>query len=169
MADRDADLEFLPTEEDEDDQLGAEDEAVHARLPDEVWEATLDEGGEVDADELTDDELDAEALAEGERGPGDEAGVAGAVEGEPGRAGAGGDAGAPGPDEDGEVDLQEVVRRHYGLVSEEPDEDLGRPGDELRAPGADEFVCASCLLRRPMSQMADPATRTCVDCRAGRA
>jgi hypothetical protein len=59
-----------------------------------------------------------------------------------------------------EEDVAEILRSHYGIVSAEPEEE---PAWE--PAGAAEFVCRSCFLRKPTSQLADPEQSICVDCR----
>jgi hypothetical protein len=66
--------------------------------------------------------------------------------------------------EDHEEDLEEILRRHYGIVSEEPEEDPAGEAPGLRPPSSGEFVCRSCFLRRAVSQLSDPARGLCIDC-----
>ena len=62
-------------------------------------------------------------------------------------------------EEEHEEDVEEILRRHYGIVSAEPEEEPG-----WQPAGAAEFVCRSCFLRKPISQLADPERSMCVDC-----
>jgi hypothetical protein len=155
MTDPDDELEFLPGDElTEREPGGAEDEAMHSGLAEELWELLAVEADEFDAEVLDEDEADELELRIEPDEPAE------AAEADGGLPAAG--AAARGEREE---DVQEVMRRHYGLVSEEPDEDLARE-DEVPAAGDGEFVCRSCLLRRPASQLADPARGTCLDCAA---
>lgn len=63
-----------------------------------------------------------------------------------------------------EEDLQEILRRHYGVVSEEPEAEPAGEEPRPRPPSSGEFVCRSCFLRRAVSQLSDPARGLCVDC-----
>lgn len=72
-----------------------------------------------------------------------------------------------GAEEDHEEDLEEVVRRHFGIVEEQPDEELARDAREgLRDLGPGEFICPSCFMRRSASQRSDAARGICTDCAA---
>jgi hypothetical protein len=150
---QDDDFEFLPSDDiDEVETPAAEDDAVHVQRPDEARELLTVEAEDFDADGLDEDEADELGTADGERASAD----AGAASGAP----------APEGADEHESDLQEVIRRQYGLMGDQPDDDL-RPDDGLRQPGTGEFVCRSCFLRRPASQLADADGHTCVDCAAG--
>lgn len=142
------DLEFLPSDDVvETEQAGAEEEAVRVHEGDEPRELLTVEAEDFDADTLDDDEAD-----ELEEGPGGE------EEGE-----GGGDDDTTS-EEEHEADLGEILHRHYGLADE--DEGGGEPatGHRVRAVAGDEFVCPGCFLRKPVSQLADPAAGTCIDC-----
>jgi hypothetical protein len=139
------DIEFVPSDELVEPELtDAEDEAVRLREREEPVGLMAVEAEDFDADQLEADvaeelEVEADEAAEVE---------AEAVEGE--------------VEEEHEEDLEEILRRHYGIVSAEPDEVPAR-----RAGGAAaEFVCRSCFLRKPTSQLADPERSLCVDCAA---
>jgi hypothetical protein len=72
-----------------------------------------------------------------------------------------------GAREDHEEDLEEVVRRHYGIVEEQPDDELARDEREgVRDLGPGEFICRSCFMRRSASQQAEPGNGVCTDCAA---
>ena len=163
MVGQDEGFEFLPSDDiDEVETAAAEDDAVHVQRPDDARELLTVEAEDFDADGLDEDEADE---LEGESGEADE------LEGESGEAAvdagdAASEAAAPDRTEEHEADLQEVIRRQYGLVGDQPDDDL-LADDGLRPPSTGEFVCRSCFLRRPTSQMADADRRTCVDCTAG--
>ncbi|HEX6419683.1 MAG TPA: hypothetical protein VFZ77_14385 [Acidimicrobiales bacterium] len=151
MAGRDDDFEFLPTDDlDEVEDRGPEDGAVHVHEPDESRELLTVEAEEFDADGLDEDEAD-ELEVEAEEAEGTD---------QPGEA-----AVAPRSPAEREDDLQEVLRRQYGLVGEQPDDDLVAD-ENVRPPRRGEFVCRSCFLRRPITQLADAAAGTCVDCAA---
>jgi hypothetical protein len=66
--------------------------------------------------------------------------------------------------EDHEEDLEEILCRHYGIVSEEPEGETAGEEPRPRPPSSGEFVCRSCFLRRAVSQLSDPARGLCVDC-----
>lgn len=153
MVGQDEGFEFLPSDDiDEVETAAAEDDAVHVQRPDDAKELLTVEAEDFDADGLDEDEADE---LEGESG---EAAVdAGDAASE---------AAAPDRTEEHEADLQEIIRRQYGLVGAQPDDDL-LADDGLRPPSTGEFVCRSCFLRRPTSQMADADRRTCVDCTPG--
>lgn len=140
------DIEFIPTDElVEAEPAGLEDDAVQVRdgeQPEQLM--TLEDAG-FEAEEFEEaqaEELEVEA---------DEAGAE-AAEAE--------------PHDEHEEDLEEIVRRHYGIVGEEPDEELAADEATPRGLGPGEFVCRSCFLRKSASQMSDPARRICVDCAA---
>jgi hypothetical protein len=133
----DQDIEFLPSDDNEPDLAGAEDDAVHVRDWGEPRGLMIVDAEDFDADQLEAeeaDELGAEAAAE-----------PGATDEE--------------IEEENEEDLEEILLRHYGMVSAEPE---GEPA--LQQTGAAEFVCRSCFLRKPSSQLADPERSICVDC-----
>lgn len=149
MAGPDDDLEFLPSDDlEEVEPPGPEDGAVHEHEPDESRELLTVEAEEFDAERLDEDEADElEVEMEEAEEPEEEPAVAPLTPGER------------------EEDLQEVLRRQYGLVSEQPDEDLARE-EGVRPAREGEFVCRSCFLRRPLTQLSDAAAGTCVDCAA---
>lgn len=62
----------------------------------------------------------------------------------------------PEADEEHQEDLTEVLRRHYGMVVDEPDEELARDEAGPRAPADREFVCQICFLRKSSAQLTDP-------------
>lgn len=147
MANRaEQDIEFVPSDElVEPEPADAEDAAVRPREADEPMGLMTVEAEEFDAAELAQDvaeELEVEA---------DEA-----VEAE-----AETEATEEEVEEEHEEDLEEILRRHYGMVSAEPEVEPTR-----RPTGASEFVCASCYLRKPTCQLADPERSICVDCAA---
>lgn len=149
MADTDDDdeLEFLPTEElDEDVRPGPEDAAIHVEGAEE--EPVAREGDE------TGDEADVE--------PGDEDLVDEvldlAPEDEP--------VPATAPDDEREEDVLRVVQRHMGRVGDDSDPPFPRD-DDLRPPADGEFVCRSCFLRRPPALRAAPGADLCLDCAPG--
>jgi len=155
---QDEDFEFLPSDDiDEVETAAAEDDAVHIQRPDDARELLTVEAEDFDADGLDEDEADELEGESGEAGPGETEGDAGEAASE---------AAAPDGAEEREADLQEIIRQQYGLVGDQPDDDL-LADDGLRRPSTGEFVCRSCFLRRPASQMADADRRTCVDCAAG--
>jgi hypothetical protein len=143
VADQDEGIEFIPTDEIvETEAAGAEDDAVHVQDADQPKELMTVEAEEFDAADLAPDvaeELEVEA---------DEAVEADAET----------EASEEAVEEEHEEDLEEIVRRHYGIVSAEPEVARAR-----RPTGVAEFVCASCFLRRPAGQLADPARSICVD------
>ncbi|HLT69183.1 MAG TPA: hypothetical protein VKZ72_03385 [Acidimicrobiales bacterium] len=142
MADTDDDeLEFLPTEElDEDVRPGPEDAAIHVEDEPEASEGG-GTGVEADTDPGDDDRVD-EAL---DLTPDDEA--------VPDTA----------PDDEREEDVLRVVQRHMGRLGDDSDPPVTRD-DELRPPVDGEFVCRSCFLRRPPALRVAPGTDLCVDC-----
>lgn len=153
MVGQDEGFEFLPSDDvDEVETPAAEDDAVHVERPDDARELLTVEAEDFDADGLDEDEADELGEESGE--PEDDAAAVAS------------EAAAPGGPEEREADLQEIIRRQYGLLGDQPDDDL-RADDGLRPPSTGEFVCRSCFLRRPVSQMADAGRRTCVDCAAG--
>lgn len=147
MAERpEQDIEFLPSDElVEPEPVDPEDAAVHRREAEGPAELLAVEAEELDADELPPDEADELEVAA------DEA--------------AGTDAGAE-PEavawevEEHEEDLDEILRRHYGIESAEPE------AEPSGGPTGAEFVCSSCFLRKPVRQLADPERGICVDCAA---
>jgi hypothetical protein len=140
------DIEFIPTDElVEVEPADPEDDAVHVRDGEQPQQLMTVEDEGFEAKELE------EAQAEELEFEADEAGVAVAE---------------TQPEDEPEEDLTEIVRRHYGIASEEPDEELGTDETTPRRLGPGEFVCRSCFLRKSASQMSDPARRTCLDCAA---
>lgn len=156
MVDQDEDIEFIPSDEIvETERPGAEEEAVHDQESEQPKELMMVEAEEFDAellDETEADELEREADEEAE-----EAEAEAEEEAE------------AGPEEEREEDLEEVVRRHFGLIEEEPEEEITREVGELREPQTGEFVCQSCFLRKSISQLSDPERRICIDCAANSA
>ncbi|HET6950438.1 MAG TPA: hypothetical protein VFI47_08685 [Acidimicrobiales bacterium] len=146
MVDQDEGIEFIPTDDIvEAEAAGAEEEAVHVEDADQPKERMSVEAEDFVAETLN------EAEAEEREFDADEA--AEAVE--------------AGAREDHEEDLEEVVRRHYGIVEEQPDEELTRDErDGLRELGPDEFICQSCFMRRSASQLSDRAHGVSADCAA---
>ena len=138
------DIEYVPGDElVEPEPDDAEDAAVHVREAEEAPDLVTVEAEEIDVTDLGRDvveELEVEAAATAEA-------EAEAVE--------------DTAEEEHEEDLEEVLRRHYGIVSTEPEVEPTR-----RPTGAAEFVCASCYLRKPASQLADPERDICADCAA---
>jgi Domain of unknown function (DUF4193) len=136
------DIEFVPSDElVEPEPADAEDAAVRPREAEEPMGLMTVEAEEFDAAELAQDvaeELEIEA---------DEAVAA--------------EAESAAREEEHEEDLEEILRRHYGIVSAEPEVEPTR-----HPTGATEFVCASCYLRKPTGQLADPERSICVDCAA---
>ncbi len=59
------------------------------------------------------------------------------------------------------LDLRDGVDRSERTASTEPEVEPAR-----RPTGTTEFVCGSCFLRKPTSQLADPERSVCVDCAA---
>jgi hypothetical protein len=139
----DHDIEFLPSDDVVEPELvGAEDEAVHVHEREEPRGLMTVDAEDFDADQLLDEvaeELEAEAAE---------------IAAEP-------EATEEEMDQEHEEDLEETLRRHYGIVSAEPEE------EPARQPTGAEFVCRSCFLRKPSSQLADPERSICVDCRPG--
>ena len=141
------DIEFVPSDElVEPEPADAEDAAVQLREAEEPMVLMTVEAENFDAAQLAQDlaeelEVEADEAAEAEAEAEAEA-VDQAVE-------------------EHEEDLEEILRRHYGLVSEQPEVEAVR-----RPSGAAEFVCASCFLRKPTCQLADPERSICVDCAA---
>lgn len=146
MADRDEGIEFIPTDDIvEAEAASAEEEAVHVEDADQPKERMSVEAEDFEAETLN------EAEAEEREFDADEA--AEAVE--------------AGAREDHEEDLEEVVRRHYGIVEEQPDDELARDEREgVRDLGPGEFICRSCFMRRSASQQAEPGNGVCTDCAA---
>ncbi len=138
------DIEFVPSDEIvEPEPADTEDDAVHPRKGEEPRVLMTVEAEDFDADQLSEDE--AEEL---------EVGADEAVESET-------EADEEAVEEEHEEDLEEILHRHYGIVSAEPDEVPTR-----RPTGEAEFVCRSCFLRKPVRQLADPTRGVCVDCAA---
>jgi hypothetical protein len=53
-----------------------------------------------------------------------------------------------GAEEDREADLEEALRRHFGILEEQPDEELTRDERrELRELEPGEFICQSCFMQ----------------------
>jgi hypothetical protein len=133
-------IEFLPSDDNGPELAGAEDDAVHVREREEPRGLLIVDAEDFDADQLEEEEaeeLEAEA-AEVASEPEE-------IEEE--------------NEEDHEEDLEDILRRHYGIVSAEPEEERApQPTDDA------EFVCRSCFLRKPSSQLADPRRSICVDC-----
>lgn len=146
VADQDEGIEFIPTDEIvETEAAGAEDDAVHVQDADQPKELMTVEAEEFDAERL--DEAEAEEL---------EIEADAAAEAEEAEA-----------EEDHEEDIGEVLRRHYGIVGDVPDEQLTRRDEGgPRDLGPGEFVCRSCFMRRSASQLSDQAHDVCVDCAA---
>jgi hypothetical protein len=154
------DIEFIPSDEiAEAEPDETEQGAVHIEEREEprglmIVEATQLEGAEAEVLELEAEaeELEAEAAAAGEaeRKEAEEEETEEEVEEE--------------ADEEHEEDLEETLRRHYGIVSEEPEQEPAAEERGLRTPGAGEFVCRSCFLRKAASQLSDPARGLCADC-----
>jgi hypothetical protein len=137
------DIEFIPSDDImEAEPVGPEDDALHVQEGEQSDEPTAGTAADFD-DEQPDD-------AEGEQH--------GATDAE--------SDGAPEADEEHEEDLAEVLRRHYGIVDDEPDEELARDEAEPRALTDGEFVCQICFLRKSSAQLTDPARHICVDCAA---
>jgi hypothetical protein len=140
------DIEFIPSDDTtEAEPVGSEDDALHIQEGEQSDEPTANEAA--DFDDGQPDE------AEGEQ--------PGAEDAEVDR--------APDADEQREEDLTEVLRCHYGIVDDEPDEELARDEAEPRALADGEFVCQSCYLRRSSAQLTDPGRHICVDCAANEA
>lgn len=138
------DIEFVPSDElVEPEPVDSEDAAVHVQEADELLGLVTVEVEAIDVTDLGQDvadELEVEAADAA-------AAEAEAVEDE--------------AEEEHEDDVEEILRRHYGIESTEPEvEPTRRPSD------AAEFVCTSCYLRKPTSQVADPESGICVDCAA---
>jgi hypothetical protein len=152
------DIEFIPSDEiTEAEPDDTEQGAMHIEereeprglmtVEAEEFEAEQLEGAEAEELELAEDEaeeLEAEATAAGEA--------------------EGTEAEEEEVEEEHEEDLEETLRRHYGIVSEEPEEAAAREKPGFRAPSASEFVCRSCFLRKPASQLSDAAHDLCADC-----
>jgi hypothetical protein len=168
----DQDIE-LPTDDlVEDEPVGAEDEAVRADETDGVRERLIVEDEDFEADQLDEAEAEELELAANEEA---EAGAA-EVAIEPERLERLEADEEEEPEEEREADLEEILRRQYGLGEEEPE-----PGDELeeaaglvglRSPGRaepqrhrpSEFQCSVCFMVKATSQLVDPARRICIDC-----
>lgn len=138
------DIEFVPSDElVEPEPVDPEDAAVRPREAGEPTELMTVEAEEFDAVDLAPDEADELEIEA------DEAAGTGAE-----------------PDavtwevQEHEEDLDEILRRHYGIESAEPEVEPGA------SPTGAEFVCSSCFLRRPRRQLADPEREICVDCAA---
>jgi hypothetical protein len=139
-------IEFIPSDDTtEAEPVGPEDDALHVQEGEQSDEPTAVEAGDFDA--VQPDETEAEQL--------------GADEPEADR--------APEADEEHEADLTEVLRRHYGIVGDEPDEELARDEAAPRALVEGEFVCQICFLRKSSAQLTDPARHICADCAANEA
>ena len=153
MVGQDDGFEFLPSDDvDEVETPAAEDDAVHVQRPDDARELLTVEAEDFDADGLDEDEADELGEETGE--PEDDAGAVAS------------EAAAPGGAEESEADLQEIIRRQYGLLGDQPDDDL-RADDGLRSPSTGALVRRSCFLPRPASQTADAGRRICADSAAG--
>jgi hypothetical protein len=140
------DIEFISSDDTtEAEPVGSEDDALHIQEGEQSDEPTANEAA--DFDDGQPDE------AEGEQ--------PGAEDAEVDR--------APDADEQHEEDLTEVLRRHYGIVDDEPDEELARDEAEPRALADGEFVCQICFLRKSSGQLTDPRRHICVDCGADEA
>lgn len=143
------DIEFVPSDElDEPDLADAEDAAVHVREAEEPRGLMTVEAEEFDAAELDEDvaeELEVEAQeAVPPEGDATENGVA-----------------------EHEEDLEEILQRHYGIVSVQPEAERELEAEAAPRPrSATEFVCPACFLRKPAWQLADPDRGVCVDCAA---
>jgi hypothetical protein len=145
------DIEFVPSDELVEPELAAaEDDAVRLRARDEPQGLMTVEAEDFDADRLDADEAD-ELEVEADEATAAE--VAEAAEAEV--------AAEEEVEDEHEEDLEEILQRHYGIVSAEPDEQPDR-----RLTGAAEFLCRSCFLRKPTSQLSDPERSICVDCAA---
>ncbi|HET6953730.1 MAG TPA: hypothetical protein VFI47_25370 [Acidimicrobiales bacterium] len=138
-------IEFLPTEEDEeeDDAPGPEELAVHVGDAEPRQRMVVEEDG-FDADDLDAESLD-EAEAEQADGDGD---------------GDGADA-EPGPRGEREDDVEDILLGHYGMEEKPRPE---REDEELRPLAPGEFVCPDCRMRKATSQRSGPPGTTCVDC-----
>lgn len=149
----DDDIEFIPSDETaEAEPDGAEQGAVHIEEREEPRGLMMVEADHVEAEqreeaeELELETAEAEAPATGE--------AEGTTEAED----------EEEADEEHEEDLEETLRRHYGIITEEPEEEPAGEEPRLRTPSAGEFVCRSCFLRKPASQLSDPARGLCADC-----
>jgi hypothetical protein len=147
------DIEFLPSDElAEPEPADAEDAAVRPREPEEPRGLMTVEAEDFEADRLDEDvadELEVEADEEAQAEVKAKAELAEAAE----------DEAKEVEEEEHEEDLEEILQRHYGILSAEPEE------APARAPsGAAEFLCGSCFLRKPTSQLADPERSLCIDC-----
>lgn len=151
---RDEDIEFIPTDDliEHDEPGGADEAAVSVEVPDQPRQRMTVEDEDFEADEMEEDEADEEPIAEAARAVGEAEKIEVLEEAE---------------EEEHESDLEEILRRHAGL-EEEPEETEAAAPDQrvVQTPPVREFVCAGCFLRRPISQLADPAGGLCADCAA---
>jgi hypothetical protein len=137
-------IEFIPSDDITDaEPVGPEDDALHIQEAEQSDEPTAGKAADFD-DRQRDD-------AEGEQH--------GAKGAEANR--------AAEADEEHQEDLTEVLRRHYGMVDDEPNEELARDQAEPRALADGEFVCQT--LRKSSAQLTDPGRHICVDCGADKA
>jgi hypothetical protein len=140
------DIELIPSDDvTEAEPVGPEDNALHVQDGEPSDEPTAVEAGDVDDGQP--DEAEAEQL--------------GSEEAEADW--------SPEAEEEHEEDLAEVLRRHYGLVGDEPDQELARNEAEPQALADGEFVCQTCFLRKSSAQLTDRARHICVDCAANEA
>lgn len=158
------DIEFIPSDEiAEAEPDDTEQRAVHIEEREEPRGLMIVEAEDFEAEQL--DEAEAEELeleeAEAEELEAEaEATAAGEAEGTEAEE----EEVEEEVDEEHEEDLEETLRRHYGIVSEEPEEAPGAEEPGFRTPRAGEFVCRSCFLRKPASQLSDAARGLCADC-----
>jgi len=139
-------IEFIPSDDITDaEPVGPADDALHIQEGEQSDEPTAGKAANFD-DRQPDD-------AEGEQH--------GAKDAEAAR--------VPEADEEHQEDLTEVLRRHSGMVVDEPDEELARDEAEPRALADGEFVCQICFLRKSSAQLTDPGRHICIDCGADEA
>jgi hypothetical protein len=139
------DIEFVPSDELVEPELAdAEDDAVRLRAREEPRGLMTVEAEDFDADQLDANEADELEVEADEATAEEEVAAEEEVQ-----------------EEEHEEDLEEILQRHYGIVSAEPEQRPAR-----RVTGAAEFLCRSCFLRKPTSQLSDPERSICVDCAA---
>ena len=138
------DIEFVPSDEIvEPEPADTEDDAVHPQEGEEPRVLMIVEAANFDVDQLSEDEADELEVEAVE-----------AAESET-------EAPEEPVQEEHEEGVEEILHRHYGIVSAEPDE------APPRSPtGEADFVCRSCFLSKPTTQLADPTRDVCVDCAA---
>jgi hypothetical protein len=125
--------EFIPSDDITDaEPVGPEDDALHIQEGEQSDEPTASKAAGFDDRHPDDAEGEEQGAKDAEADP------------------------VPEADEEHQEDLTEVLRRHYGMVADEPDEELARDEAGPRALADGEFVCQICFLRKSSAQLADP-------------